>query len=66
MFFAFVKYGYEDEETLRVDDMDELETWLIDNEDDTNISGKACVNCIVQGEEIKYKVITKATEIKFL
>ena len=66
MFFAFVKYGYEEEETLKFDDRDELEEWLINNADDNNISGQACVNCIVEGEEIKFEIVKKATEIKFL
>jgi hypothetical protein len=58
-----MKYGYEDADHQAFDTIEELESFLIRNEDDTNNSAQ--IIAVVDGHEIQFKVRKKATEIEW-
>lgn len=57
-FYLFVKYGYEDEETVELDTEKQVTDWLVDNEESDY---PARVDSIVHGQLVNFTIERKAT-----
>ena len=65
-YFVFGKLGYEDDFVESFATKEQLEAWLINNEEKTNgVFETAGINAVVYGEEVPFKIVKRSTHVSW-